>query len=166
MPINLSFLISHEINLQRFWLRIGRRKQSANCVVYLPLYCESRTNSLHRNNIIHSKRCHIEQQRVCEILLLQRLLCLFEKSCKSPAEDAELRTVRVSQKSVEMPDVQRSVDVELGSVQKSQQPLEMLDTQHAVDADLGTILVPHQLVEMPHAPSVQAFAVRLVETFR
>ncbi|GFX91860.1 hypothetical protein TNCV_3576901 [Trichonephila clavipes] len=55
--------------------------------------------------------------------------------CKSPAEDAELETVQVSQ-----------------------QPVQMLDTQHAFNTKLGTVLVPHQFVEMSHAPPVQDFA--------
>ncbi|PRD36614.1 UNVERIFIED_CONTAM: hypothetical protein NCL1_08128 [Trichonephila clavipes] len=63
--------------------------------------------------------------------------------CKSPAEDAKLGTVRVSQQPVELPDI-----------------------QHDVDAELGTALVSQQLCELPHAPPVQAFAVQLVETFR
>ncbi|GFR32756.1 hypothetical protein TNCT_135781 [Trichonephila clavata] len=78
------------------------------------------------------------QQRVCEIQLVQRFLYLFETPCKSSAEDAELGTVRLSQKSGEMPDI-----------------------QHAVDVKLGTALVSQQLYELPHAPPVQAFEFRL-----
>ncbi|PRD30741.1 UNVERIFIED_CONTAM: hypothetical protein NCL1_25488 [Trichonephila clavipes] len=37
---------------------------------------------------------------------------------------------------------------------------------HAEDAQLGTVPVSQQLCELPHAPPVTAFAVRLVETFR
>ncbi|GFT36135.1 hypothetical protein TNCV_3778481 [Trichonephila clavipes] len=67
-----------------------------------------------------------QQQRVCDILLLQKFLYLFQTPCKSPAEDAKLGTAQVSQQSV-----------------------EVLDTQNAVDAYHGTILVSHQLFEMP-----------------
>ncbi|GFS94514.1 hypothetical protein TNCV_2015241 [Trichonephila clavipes] len=83
-----------------------------------------------------------QQQRVCEIQLLQRFLYLFETPCKSSAEDTELGTVRVSREPIEMPYIQRSVDVEL-----------------------GTALVSQQFCELPNAPPVQAFTVRLVETF-
>ncbi|PRD21247.1 UNVERIFIED_CONTAM: hypothetical protein NCL1_52369 [Trichonephila clavipes] len=103
---------------------------------------------------------------VCEIQLLQRFLYLFETPYKSPAEDAELATIRVSQKPVEMPYIQHSVDVELGTVLMSQQPVEMPDTQRSVDVELCTAQESQQLCELPHAPTVQAFAVRLVETFR
>ncbi|GFW96522.1 hypothetical protein TNCV_2845791 [Trichonephila clavipes] len=82
-----------------------------------------------------------QQQRVCEIQLLQWFLYLSETPCKSPAEDAELGTVRVSQQPVELPDIQPDVD-----------------------AELRTALVSQQLCELPHAPPIQAFAVRLVET--
>ncbi|GFX66200.1 hypothetical protein TNCV_738611 [Trichonephila clavipes] len=120
MPINLGFLIAHEKNLQKFWLRIGSRKQRANCVAYLPLDCESRAKPLHRNNAIRLKRCHMEayvavvpfqQQRVCEIQLLRWFL-------------------------------------------------------NCIVSAFGTALVSQQLCELPHAPPVQVFAVRLVETFR
>ncbi|GFU00654.1 hypothetical protein TNCV_4818211 [Trichonephila clavipes] len=84
-----------------------------------------------------------QQERVLEIQLLQRFLYLFETPCTSPAEEVELGTVRVSQKPVEMPDIQRNVDVE-----------------HETD------LVSQQLCELPRAPPVQAFTLRLVETFR
>ncbi|GFU87958.1 hypothetical protein TNCV_1335271 [Trichonephila clavipes] len=50
-------------------------------------------------------------------------------------------TVLVSQQLIEMPDIQRSV------------------------VDFGTALVSQQFCELPHAPPVQAFAIRLVETF-
>ncbi|GFV57395.1 uncharacterized protein TNCV_3569471 [Trichonephila clavipes] len=84
-----------------------------------------------------------QQQPVCEIQLLQWFLYLFETPCKSPAKDAKLETVRASQKPVERPYIQRSVDVEL-----------------------GTALVSQQVCELPHAPPAQAFAVQLMETFR
>ncbi|GFY36099.1 hypothetical protein TNCV_4844711 [Trichonephila clavipes] len=84
-----------------------------------------------------------QQQRVCEIQLLQRFLYLSETPCKSPAEDAEFGTVQVSQQLVKLPDI-----------------------QHHVDAELGTSQVSQKLCELPHAPPVQVFAVRLVETFR
>ncbi|GFV42164.1 uncharacterized protein TNCV_3163961 [Trichonephila clavipes] len=84
-----------------------------------------------------------QQQRVCKIQLLHWFLYLSEMPCKSPAEDAELGTVRVSQ-----------------------QPVELLDIQHDVNAELGTALVSQQLCELPHSPPVPTFAVRLVETFR
>ncbi|GFX46666.1 uncharacterized protein TNCV_4038171 [Trichonephila clavipes] len=84
-----------------------------------------------------------QQQHVCEIQLLQWFLYLSETPCKLHAEDAELGTVRVSQQPVEMPDILPDVD-----------------------AELGTALVSKQLCELHHAPPVQAFAVRLAETFR
>ncbi|GFU15118.1 hypothetical protein TNCV_2520551, partial [Trichonephila clavipes] len=37
---------------------------------------------------------------------------------------------------------------------------------HAEDTELGTVRVSQQLCELPHAPPVQAFTVRLEETFR
>ncbi|GFT69833.1 hypothetical protein TNCV_3914441 [Trichonephila clavipes] len=40
----------------------------------------------------------------------------FETPCKSPAEDAELGTVRMSQQPVEIPDSQRFVDSSLGQL--------------------------------------------------
>ncbi|GFT05950.1 hypothetical protein TNCV_3926891 [Trichonephila clavipes] len=83
-----------------------------------------------------------QQQRVGEIQVLQWFLYLSETSCKSPAEDAELENVRVSQQPVELPDI-----------------------QHDVDAELGTALMSRQLCELPQSPPVQTFAVRLVETF-
>ncbi|GFV68839.1 general transcription factor II-I repeat domain-containing protein 2B [Trichonephila clavipes] len=83
------------------------------------------------------------RQHVCEIQLLQWFLYLSETPCKLHAEDAELGTVRVSQQPVEMPDILPDVD-----------------------AELGTALVSMQLCELHHAPPVQAFAVRLAETFR
>ncbi|GFX58835.1 uncharacterized protein TNCV_805391 [Trichonephila clavipes] len=49
-------------------------------------------------------------------------------------------------------------DAELGTFRVSQLPVAMPDIQHDVDAE--------QLYELPHAPPVQAFAVRLVEKFR
>ncbi|GFY01775.1 hypothetical protein TNCV_1467671 [Trichonephila clavipes] len=70
------------------------------------------------------------------------LSCLVKTPCKSPVEDAELGTVRVSQNPVERPDIQRSVDVEF-----------------------GTALVSQQLCELPHAPPVKTFAVRLWKRF-
>ncbi|GFT93576.1 hypothetical protein TNCV_677201 [Trichonephila clavipes] len=82
-----------------------------------------------------------QQQSVCE--LLQRFLYLFETPCKSPAEGAEIGTVLMSHRLVEMPDIERSVD-----------------------SELKTALVSQELCELPHAPPVQTFAVRLVETFR
>ncbi|GFU90057.1 uncharacterized protein TNCV_2707191, partial [Trichonephila clavipes] len=83
------------------------------------------------------------QQHVCEIQLLQWFLYLSETPCKLHAEDAKLETVRVSQLPIEMPDI-----------------------QHDVNVELGTALVSQQLCELPHSPPVQAFSVRLVETFR
>ncbi|GFT18518.1 hypothetical protein TNCV_1708331 [Trichonephila clavipes] len=59
--------------------------------------------------------------RLRDSAALQRFLYLFETPCKSPAEDAELGIVRVSQKPIEKPDIQRSVDVELGTALMSQQ---------------------------------------------
>ncbi|GFV33291.1 hypothetical protein TNCV_1498131 [Trichonephila clavipes] len=61
---------------------------------------------------------------------------------------------------------QMYVDAELGTVRVSQQPVEMPDIQHDVDAELGTVLVSQQLCELSHAPPVQVFTFRLVETFR
>ncbi|GFX58161.1 uncharacterized protein TNCV_4049191 [Trichonephila clavipes] len=84
-----------------------------------------------------------QQQHVCEIQLLQWFLYLSETPCKLHAEDAELGTVRVSQLPVEMPVILPDVD-----------------------AELRTALVSQQLCELHHAPPVQAFAVRLAETFR
>ncbi|GFV84816.1 hypothetical protein TNCV_4297981 [Trichonephila clavipes] len=84
-----------------------------------------------------------QQQRICEIQLLQWFLYLSETPYKSPAEDIELGTVRVSQQLVELPDI-----------------------QHDIDAELGTTLVSRQLCELPRASPVQAFAVQLVEKFR
>ncbi|GFV99836.1 uncharacterized protein TNCV_5081961 [Trichonephila clavipes] len=84
-----------------------------------------------------------QQQPVCEIQLLQWFLYLFETPCKLRAEDAELGTVRVSQ-----------------------QPVELSDIQHDVEAELGIALVSEQLCKLSYAPPVQAFAARLVETFR
>ncbi|GFX82090.1 hypothetical protein TNCV_398201 [Trichonephila clavipes] len=84
-----------------------------------------------------------QQQHVCEIQLLQWFLYLSETPCKLHAEDAKLGTVRVSQQPVEMPDILPDVD-----------------------AELGTALVSQQLSELHHVPPVQAFAVRLAETFR
>ncbi|GFQ91242.1 hypothetical protein TNCT_55631 [Trichonephila clavata] len=55
-----------------------------------------------------------QQQSVCEIQLLQRFLYLFETPCKSPAEDADLGTVWVSQKPAEMPNIQHAAEAELG----------------------------------------------------
>ncbi|GFU39474.1 hypothetical protein TNCV_5011291 [Trichonephila clavipes] len=84
-----------------------------------------------------------QQQRVCEIQLLQWFIYFSETLCKSSDKDAKLGTVRVSQ-----------------------QPLELSDIQHDVNTELETALVSQQLCELPHAPSVQAFGVRFVETFR
>ncbi|GFU80735.1 uncharacterized protein TNCV_514621 [Trichonephila clavipes] len=75
--------------------------------------------------------------------LSQWFLYLSETPCKLHTEDAELWTVRVSQQPVKMPDILPDVD-----------------------AELGTALVSQQLCELHHAPPVQAFAVRLAETFR
>ncbi|GFX93040.1 hypothetical protein TNCV_139841 [Trichonephila clavipes] len=87
-------------------------------------------------------------------------------ACKSPAEDVGLGTVRMSQKPVEMLYIQSSIDVELGTVLVSQQSVEMRDIQDYIDVELGTALVSQQLCELPHAPPVQAFTIRLVEMIR
>ncbi|GFU65154.1 hypothetical protein TNCV_4056241 [Trichonephila clavipes] len=76
----------------------------------------------------------------CCITAVQQFLYPFETPCKSPAEDAELGIVQVSQKHVEMLDIQRSVNIELVNVQLSQQPHEIANIQYAVDAKLGTVL--------------------------
>ncbi|GFU06823.1 tigger transposable element-derived protein 1-like [Trichonephila clavipes] len=55
-----------------------------------------------------------EQQCICEIQLLEWFLYLSETPRKSPVEDAELGTVRVSQQRVELPVIQHDVDTELG----------------------------------------------------
>ncbi|GFX42155.1 uncharacterized protein TNCV_2135681 [Trichonephila clavipes] len=100
----------------------------------------------HRETDLSNKNISVvpfQQQHVCKIQLFQWFLYLSETPCKLHAEDAELGTVRVSQQPVEMPDI-----------------------QHDVDTELEAALVSQQLCELPHSPPVQAFAVRLVETFR
>ncbi|GFW19015.1 hypothetical protein TNCV_165281 [Trichonephila clavipes] len=52
---------------------------------------------------------------------LQWFLYLSETPYKSPAEDAELGTVRVSQQPVELPDIHHDLNAELGTTLVSRQ---------------------------------------------
>ncbi|GFT73350.1 hypothetical protein TNCV_4009611 [Trichonephila clavipes] len=79
-----------------------------------------------------------QQQRVCEIQLLQRFLYRFKAPSKSTAEDAELGTVRVSQQPVEMLIFTHAVDFDL---LVAHQLVEISDIERSVDAELGTVLV-------------------------